>query len=94
MEALLICLHSASSPKASDMLRESVEQRFVAPLTEWLGGPEHQTQARLIFAYVMGVAVTRAMMTTAAPCTPEQTQAFCDRFARDIQALVERPLEE
>ncbi|MBC6981164.1 TetR/AcrR family transcriptional regulator [Caulobacter sp. 17J80-11] len=90
LEGLLIALRSASSPKASGLLRQSVEARFVEPLAAWMGGPEHMTRARLIFAYVMGVAVTKAMMSPGAPPTAEQVEAFTERFAQDLQALLER----
>lgn len=90
LEGLLIALRSAGSPKASGLLLRSVEARFVDPLAAWMGGPQHITRARLIFAYVMGVVVTKAMMSPGASPTPEQVEAYTERFAQDLQALLDR----
>jgi AcrR family transcriptional regulator len=61
LEGLLMMLHSASSPKAAEVVRRSIRQRFHDPFAAWLGGEDAQVRVRLAGAMIMGLALSRAL---------------------------------
>ncbi len=87
LDGLLMMLHSASSPKAAEVVQRSMRQRFHEPFAAWLGGPEVHARVRLAGAAIMGVALLRAM-TSDFDLSLEDRAAFARRLAGVLQAAI------
>jgi len=61
LEAVLIMLRSAGSPKAQEIIRRSVGDRFHRPVAECIGGPDADVRAALIGSVMMGAAIQRSI---------------------------------
>lgn len=55
----LAMLRSAANPEAAASMRTALEQSFVRPLAEWIGGEGAERRAALILATIAGLAVVR-----------------------------------
>ncbi len=64
-DATLAMLRSVGNPKATELMREGLEERFVAPLADWIGEPDADVRAALFMALLSGVAVMRDVMGVA-----------------------------
>lgn len=62
VEKLLIILRSASSPAASEIVRDAVRGDVLEPLAKILDGPHAATRASLILAILLGTTVLRTVM--------------------------------
>jgi len=62
MEMFIIMLRSASSPKASEIIRDLVHLDVLGPLTELIGGEQAELRANMLLAILMGVGVVRTIM--------------------------------
>lgn len=62
MEMFIIMLRSASSPKASEILRELFERDVVDPLAELIGGTDAVLRANMLLAILMGTGMLRTIM--------------------------------
>ena len=61
LEDMMIMLASASSPRAGELVRESIRDRFHDPVAELIGGPNAELRARLFGSLLMGLAVSRSL---------------------------------
>lgn len=87
LDCFLIMLKSASSPKASEAIRKSSQDRFYGPFTEWIGGDNAGIRARVAGSIIMGVALSRAL----APdfdLSANDREMFCDRLAGLLQQAI------
>lgn len=50
-------MRPAGNPEAAALLRNGIEERLVAPLAAWVGGPDAAERAALVVALLSGVAV-------------------------------------
>lgn len=62
MEIFIIMLRSASSPKASEIIRNLVHLDVLGPLTELIGGKQGELRANMLLAILMGIGVLRTIM--------------------------------
>ena len=72
LDPLLALLRSAPNGPAAGLLREVVDEGFVRPLASWLGGERAELRAGLIAADLLGLAVARDVIGTAALATAEE----------------------
>jgi AcrR family transcriptional regulator len=68
IEKMLISLRSASSPVASRLVREAIQDDVLEPLAKVLGGPDAGVRASLILAILMGTTVLRTIMSVEPLC--------------------------
>lgn len=61
LEGLVIMLRSAASPKAAELIRNSIATRFHEPFAQWLGGEDAQVRARLLGGILLGMSMSRAI---------------------------------
>jgi AcrR family transcriptional regulator len=64
-ERLLILLRSASSPKASEIVREAAGEDILRPIAALLDGPGAYVRAGLSLAVLMGVGMLRSALAAA-----------------------------
>jgi hypothetical protein len=69
------------------MLNEAVQERFMGPIREWLGGPDAAARARLISALFIGFLV-EGLIRDEPLSEPERT-AFAERAGAILQSLVD-----
>lgn len=62
VESLLIILRSASSPAASQIVREALRRDVLSPLAERLGGDSPEMRASTSMAVWMGMTIMRTIM--------------------------------
>jgi AcrR family transcriptional regulator len=83
LERLLIMLRSASSPAASQIVRETLKNDILLPLAERLDGEMPEVRASLSMAVWMGMTVLRTVMSV---------KPLCDE-TRDITPYLEKLVE-
>ncbi len=81
---LQIILRSASSPKASPMIRRNTQGSFYGPLEEWLGGDDAALRARTLGAIIMGAAMSRAIDNNGLDDEDERRR-LAERLAETLQ---------
>lgn len=62
VERIMILLRSASSPKASEIIWDTIDSDILAPIVNVLDGPGRDVRASLSFAVLMGIAIMRTVM--------------------------------
>ena len=67
-ERLLILLRSASSPKASEIVREAAGEDILRPIASLLHGPGAEVRASLCLAVLIGVGMLRSALAFAPLC--------------------------
>ena len=72
-DRLLILLRSASSPKASQILREAIDEDILQPVASVLGGGDAEVRASLCLALLMGVGILKSAMAFAPLCSEDRT---------------------
>ena len=87
IERLQIILRSASSPKASTIVREAFHEDVMVPVADLLKGEDACTRASLAISVLTGTTILRAIMGVDSLCD-------CDREAvrADIARLLELAL--
>lgn len=88
LDMFLIMLLSASSPKASEIVRRSSRDKFFAFFQQWLGGPDVKVRTRLASSLMMGVSLSRLIDETQEldAVGRKKLQA---RLAKILQACIE-----
>jgi len=87
MDGFKMILRAATSPATVHMLSETVQDRFMGPIRDWLGGEEAPARARLISSLFIGLLV-EAMIREDALTEPERS-AYEPRLADMFQRLVD-----
>jgi AcrR family transcriptional regulator len=62
IDRLMILLRSASSPKASEIIREAIDEDILEPVAAVLGGEHAEFRASLCLAVLMGMGVLWSAM--------------------------------
>jgi AcrR family transcriptional regulator len=86
LHAFQFLLRAATSPTTAPMLNEAVQERFMGPIREWLGGENAQVRSRLISAFFIGLLVERLIRDE--PLPDGEREAFVARLAPILQNLV------
>ena len=82
-------LRAATSPSTAPLLNLAVQERFLGPIRDWLGGKESAARARVLAAVHIGFLVERLIRGKA--LTGPEREAFIDRAAATIQGLIDAP---
>jgi len=79
-------LRAATSPTTAPLLNLAVQERFLAPIREWLGGgADVDARARVLAATVIGFLVER--LIRGEPLRGREREAFIERAASVFEAL-------
>jgi len=87
LHAFQFLLRAATSPTTSPMLNEAVQQRFMGPIREWLGGDDADVRSRLISAFFIGLLVERLIRDE--PLPEKEREPFIEKLATILQDLVD-----
>lgn len=79
-------LRAATSPTTASMLNLILQDRFLAPIREWLGGAHAEARARVLAATYIGFLVERLVRGEA--LEGEEREVFIDRVTAIFAALV------
>lgn len=79
-------LRAATSPTTAPLLNVAVQERFLEPIREWLGGEEARVRARVLAAVYIGFLVER--LIRGEPLRGRERAAFIERVTGVIEALV------
>lgn len=86
LHAFQFLLRAATSPTTAPMLNDAVQERFMGPIREWLGGDNADVRSRLISAFFIGLLVERLIRDE--PLPDGERDAFVERLAPILQNLV------
>jgi AcrR family transcriptional regulator len=79
-------LRAATSPTTAPLLNVAVQERFLAPIGEWLGGEDAQPRARVLAAVFIGCLVERLIRGEA--LTGRERDVFIERVTATFEALL------
>jgi AcrR family transcriptional regulator len=54
---LLVLHHAVGNPKAAAVVRKLVMERFIKPVGAYIGGPDGETRASLIYSHLVGLGM-------------------------------------
>jgi AcrR family transcriptional regulator len=79
-------LRAATSPTTAPLLNLAVQERFLEPIREWLGGEDAQARARVLAAMFIGFLVERLIRGEA--LAGREREVFIARVADAFEALL------
>jgi AcrR family transcriptional regulator len=79
-------LRAATSPTTAPLLSLAVQERFLRPIRDWLGGADAQARARALAATFIGFLVERLIRDE--PLQGREREVFIDRVTAQFQALI------
>lgn len=82
-------LRAATSPTTAPLLNVAIQERFLHPIRDWLGGEHAQPRARVLAAIFIGFLVERLIRDEA--LTGQEREVFVDHAARTFEALLDSP---
>ena len=85
---ILALLRSASSPQGAALLRQGLEEYFIQPLAEWLGGEESYLRASLIASTLLGLAIMQDVLYIT-PLIAASTESLVTHVAPVIQRYID-----
>jgi AcrR family transcriptional regulator len=85
-QAFQFLLRAATSPTTAPLLNVAVQERFLEPIREWLGGEEAQARARVLAAAFIGCLVERLIRGQA--LTGRERMAFIERASAMFETLI------
>lgn len=91
IERLLMLLRSASSPKASEIIREAIDEDILRPVASVLGGADAEVRASLCLAVLMGSGILRSAMAIEPLCRADRARLHLRLRALFAAALAEAP---
>jgi AcrR family transcriptional regulator len=79
-------LRAATSPTTAPLLSVALQERFLAPIREWLGGEDAQARARVVAAVVIGFMVERLIRNE--PLVGREREVFVDQVTAMLATIV------
>jgi AcrR family transcriptional regulator len=79
-------LRAATSPATAPLLNVAVQERFLHPIRDWLGGEDAEPRARVLAAVFIGFLVERLIRNE--PLRGRQREVFIARAEEVFEALV------
>lgn len=79
-------LRAATSPTTAPLLNLAVQERFLEPISDWLGGADSRARARVLAASFIGLLVERLIRGEA--LAGREREVFMERVTTMIGALV------
>ena len=80
-------LRAATSPTTAPLLNVLVQDRFMGPIRDWIGGGDVEARARLLASVFIGLLVERLIRDE--PLTGQERDVFIERTAAMLQSLVD-----
>jgi AcrR family transcriptional regulator len=94
LQRFLILLHSAASPKAGEIIRETIDTDILRPVANELTGEDTEMRSAMAFAVLMGMGLMHNMLAIDPElCSDEETARFEKRLTRIFAAALE-PMED
>ncbi|MDG2535570.1 TetR family transcriptional regulator [Sphingomonas sp. HITSZ_GF] len=94
LQRFLILLHSAASPKAGQIIRETIDTDILRPVAQELGGEDSDMRAAMAFAVLMGMGIMQNMLAVdPLECSEADNARFEKRLVHIFQAALE-PLDD
>ncbi len=84
-----LLLRAASSPTTAPLLSEAIQERFLCPMRDWLGGEDAIACARVFAAAYIGCLVERLVRDE--PLVGREREVYIERVAGMLQAVVVSP---
>jgi AcrR family transcriptional regulator len=81
-------LRAATSPATAPLLNLAIQERFLTPIRDWLGGEDAQPRARVLAAAFIGLLVERLIRND--PLTGREREVFVQRVEAMFEGLVSR----
>ncbi|WP_374346590.1 TetR family transcriptional regulator [Phenylobacterium sp.] len=85
-------LRAATSPTTAPMLNRAVQELFLAPIREWLGGEDAGPRARVLAAVYIGFLVERLIRDE--PLAGHERKVFIERGTAMFDALLTSPARQ
>lgn len=82
---LLVLHHSVGNPRAAAIVREMVTERFIRPMGAFIGGPEGELRASLIYSLLAGFGLIGRLMALEAIASAER-EVLIGHVGKAIQA--------
>lgn len=82
-------LRAATSPTTAPLLNLAIQERFLRPIREWLGGEDAQARARVLAAIFIGFLVERLIRGEA--LSGRERQVFIARATAAFEAVLDGP---
>lgn len=82
-------LRAATSPTTAPLLNVAVQERFLSPIREWLGGEDAQARARVLAAVYIGFLVER--LIRGEPLAGRERAVFIARATAIFGSLISAP---
>jgi len=79
-------LRAATSPTTAPLLNVAVQERFLRPIRDWLGGEDAKARARVFAAAFVGFLVER--LVRAKPLKGRERDAFIESTATIFETLI------
>jgi AcrR family transcriptional regulator len=79
-------LRAATSPTTAPLLNLAVQERFLAPIAEWLGGEDADARARVLAAVYIGFLVER--LIRGQPLTGRERAVFVEQASAIFEQMV------
>jgi AcrR family transcriptional regulator len=79
-------LRAATSPTTAPLLNVAVQERFLQPIRDWLGGEDAQARARAVAAAFIGCLVER--LIRGEPLQGREREVFVDRVTAMFEGLI------
>jgi AcrR family transcriptional regulator len=88
MHAFQFLLRAATSPATAPLLNDAVQNRFLGPIREWIGGEQAPARARIVASIFIGLLVERLIRDE--PLAAGEREAFIERTGALLQSLVDQ----
>jgi AcrR family transcriptional regulator len=79
-------LRTATSPTTAPLLSIAIQERFLAPIREWLGGPDADARARVLAAIYIGLLVERLIRNQ--PLRGREREVFTTQVKALLEGMV------
>lgn len=82
-------LRTATSPATAPLLSVAIQERFLGPIRDWLGGADAQARARVLAAVYIGFLVERLIRNQ--PLSGREREVFIDQVTAILEGMVPPP---
>jgi AcrR family transcriptional regulator len=79
-------LRAATSPATAPLLNLAMQERFLEPIRQWLGGQDAEARARVLAAVFIGLLVERLVRDE--PLAGREREAFIDRASAMLAVVI------
>lgn len=82
-------LRGATSPTTAPLLNAAVQERFLGPMRDWVGGEDAPARARVLAAVTIGFLVERLIRDE--PLCGREREVFIDKAAAVFEGIASAP---